>query len=93
MGALLVWGGCLHTLGPLYVLLTLWRLRREVDQALEVTRGLPLPLPRAWLSPWSWPARPTYPQLSAVVRWLGHGRRQQARSLALLVLGLLLALT
>ncbi len=82
LGALLLIALCVLVLGPPGVLFNLWQLKRQVAQAIDIT-GMP---PAAWPGPW-----PTRPQRPPIQRWLGHGRREQALSLALLVLGTLFA--
>jgi hypothetical protein len=82
LGALLLIALCVLVIGPPGVLFNLWQLKRQVAQAIDMT-DLP---PAAWPGPW--PTRPRQPRIQ---RWLGYGRREQALSLALLVLGTLLA--
>jgi hypothetical protein len=81
-GALLLTALCLLVLGPSIFLNTVWQFRREIARAVDVT-GLPSAM---------WPSRwPPRPRRSPMQRWLGNGRRDQALSLILLVLGTLLA--
>jgi hypothetical protein len=82
LGVLLLIALYVLVIGPPGVLFNLWQLRRQVAQAIDIT-DLP---PAAWPGPW-----PTRPQRPPIQRWLGYGRRDQALSLALLVLGTLLA--
>jgi hypothetical protein len=82
-GALLLTALCLLVLGPPVVLYSMWQLRQQVAQAIDMT-GWP---PIAWPIPW-----PTCPQPSSIQRWFGYGRREQALSLIMLVLGTLLAI-
>ncbi len=84
-GTLLLTTLSLLLVGPPYMLYTLWQLRRDVARAFDVT-GLP---PVLW--PTSWSAHLAPPPRSARLRWLGEGRHDHVRSLALLVLGVLLA--
>ena len=88
MGTLALIALCILVIGPPYLLYAGWLYRREVAQASDVTE---VPL-AAW--PTLGPARPPRPlplQRPLLQRWLGRGRREQAVSLALLTLGLLMA--
>ena len=82
VGALLLMALCLLVIGPSIFLNTVWQFRREIARAVDVT-GLP---PAMWPSRW-----PPRPRRSPMQRWLGNGRRDQALSLILFVLGTLLA--
>jgi hypothetical protein len=83
LGALLLTALCVLVVGPPIVLESMWQLRQQVAQATDMT-GVP---PVAWPVPW-----PTRPQQPWIPRWLGYGRREQALSLTLLILGTLLAI-
>jgi hypothetical protein len=86
VGTLVLTACCLMVVGPPLVLYAVWQLRREPVHALDVTATPP----SAWPAPRRWPPRP---QESASQRWLGHGRRDQALNLTMLILGILLAVT
>src|SRR5258708_35547482 len=65
LGALLLTALCVLIVGPPIVLDSLWQLRQQVAQAIDMT-DLP---PAAWPGPW-----PTPPQQPWIQRWLGYGR-------------------
>jgi hypothetical protein len=83
LGALLLMALCVLVVGPPFVLDSLWQLRQQAAQAIDIT-GAPL---MAWPGP-----LPTHPQPPWIPRWLGYGRGEQALSLTLLILGTLLAI-
>jgi hypothetical protein len=82
LGTLVVIFLGLLVLAPPTVLLSVSQRRRELARAVDVT-SLP---PWAWPGPWQ--RRPRHLSLHG---WLGEGRREQALSLALLALGVPLA--
>jgi len=86
-GALLLTALCLLMVGPPFILYSMWQLRQQVAQAIDMTGWLPIAWPIPWPIPW-----PTRPQPPSIQRWLGYGRREQALSLIMLVLGTLLAI-
>jgi len=83
LGALLLTALCLLMVGPPFILFSVWQIRQQVAQAIDMT-GWP---PIAWPIPW-----PTRPQPPSLPRWLGYGRREQTLTLIMLVLGTLLAI-
>jgi hypothetical protein len=83
LGALLFTALCILVIGAPFVLFSVSQLSQQVAQAIDIT-GWP---PMAWPIPW-----PTRPQPPSIQRWLGYGRREQALSLSMLVLGTLLAI-
>lgn len=88
-GTLTLLALCVLVLAPSFLLYARRQDRREVARASDVTE---VPL-AAW--PSALPARPQRPlslQRPLLPRWLGRGRREQAVSLALLLLGALLAI-
>jgi hypothetical protein len=82
LGALVLRVLCLLVICPPLVLFSLRQRRREVARAVDVT-GIP---PWAW--PGAWQLRSWRPWLQP---WLGQGRGEQAVSLLLLILAMLLA--
>jgi hypothetical protein len=83
LGTLLLTALCLLMVGPPFILFSVSQFRQQVAQAIDIT-GWPL---MAWPIPW-----PTRPQPPSIQRWLGYGRREQALSLSMLMLGTLLAI-
>src|SRR5258706_593827 len=82
-GALVLMALCILVLSPSSVLLMRSQFRREVAQAIDLSGVLFAGGPGAWQM---------RPQRSRVQRWLGSRHGEQALSVALLVLGILLAL-
>jgi hypothetical protein len=82
-GVLLLTALCLLMVGPPFILYSMWQLRQQVAQAIDITYWPPI----AWPIPWS-----TRPQPPSIQRWFGYGRREQVLSLIMLVLGTLLAI-